>query len=161
MTEHKKSKSKSKSTDALALLKEDHRAVQKIFKEFAKAKSHDGSNKAELVKTACQELIVHTQIEEEIFYPALREAMTEHDMLDEAKVEHQLAKELVEELEDMNPDDPLYDAKFTVLGEYVNHHIKEEEGEMFPAAKKADVDLVQLGERMLELREELAQAEAA
>jgi hemerythrin-like domain-containing protein len=98
---------------------------------------------------------VHTALEEEIFYPAVREAIDDEDIMNEAAVEHETAKMLIEQLENMDSDDPNYYATFTVLGEYVKHHIKEEHGEMFPAAKKAKLDLEALAERMRSRKEEL------
>ena len=156
MSERKTKRTKAPA-DAVALLMKDHRTVQKIFRDFEKQKEGDDAAKAQMVRTACQELNIHTQIEEEIFYPALRDALKEEGkaMLDEAEVEHDSAKQLIGELERMSPGDDLYDAKFTVLGEYINHHIKEEHGEMFPMAKKTDLDLVALGEQMMRRKEEL------
>lgn len=119
--------------------------MDKLFKHFEQAKDSD---KAAIVQTTCRALTIHTQIEEELFYPALRDAGVENDLLDEAKVEHVGVKRLVGELETMEPGDELYDAKVKVLSEYVKHHVKEEETEMFPDAKKSDVDLDELGERM-------------
>jgi hypothetical protein len=98
---------------------------------------------------------VHTALEEEIFYPAVREAIDDEDIMNEAQVEHDTAKMLIEQLENMGPDDPNYHATFTVLGEYVRHHVKEEEDEMFPQATKADLDLEELGARMRERKTEL------
>jgi hemerythrin-like domain-containing protein len=154
----KSSKSKASKPDAVSLLTEDHKRVQKIFKEFEKVKDEESDEvKAEMVQTACHELTVHTQLEEEIFYPAMREGGGDEaeDLIDEATVEHASAKQLISELEGMEPGDELYDAKFTVLGEYVNHHIKEEQDEIFPKAKKAKLDLEELGEQMLQLKEQL------
>jgi hemerythrin superfamily protein len=149
-------KAQSKSTDAIDLLKEDHQKVKKAFKEFEKMDRSDGEACRELVETTCTDLRVHTTIEEEIFYPAVREAINDDDIMNEAAVEHESAKILIEQLESMEPDDPNYHATFTVLGEYVMHHVKEEEGEMFPQAKKAqDLDLAALGERMKARKEEL------
>lgn len=149
-TTNRKSKTKAKRRTsrepaALVLLKKQHQEVDKLFKRFEKAKDGD---KAEIVQTACRKLTIHAQIEEEIFYPALREAGVENDLLDEAEVEHVGVKRLVGELETMEPGEELYDAKVTVLMEYVKHHVKEEETEMFPDAKKSDVDLDALGEQM-------------
>jgi hemerythrin superfamily protein len=153
------SRQKSKSTRrssssrmpmALTLLKQDHQTVDKLFKQADKAKS---SEKANLVATICQELTVHARIEEEIFYPALRDADVESDLLDEADVEHQGIKRLVGELEAMEPGDELYDAKVTVLSEYVKHHVKEEETELFPKARKSSADLDEIGQQ-LEIRKE-------
>lgn len=148
-------KSTRRAKDAIALLTADHKKVQKMFKEFEKLGDEDQDRKAELVTTVCGELKVHATIEEEIFYPALREALEEQDLLDEAEVEHASAKELISQLESMKPGDDLYDAKFTVLGEYINHHVKEEQGEMFPKAKQADIDLAALGEEMMTRKQEL------
>jgi hemerythrin superfamily protein len=141
--------------DAIEILTEDHKKVQKIFKEFEKNKEDAGEEeKAEMVRTVCQELTIHAQIEEEIFYPALRKVI-EEDLLDEAEVEHGSAKQMIGELEKMEPGDDLYDAKFTVLGEYVNHHIKEEQKEIFPQAKKAKLDLEQLGKKLMRRKQAL------
>lgn len=144
-------------TDAITLLTQDHKAVQKIFKEFDKLKQNGGNDeeKSELVTRACQELTVHAQIEEEIFYPAVRAAIEDEDLMDEAEVEHGTAKELIAQLESMEPGNDLYDARFTVLGEYINHHVKEEQDEMFPKARKAKVDLKALGEELLTRKQEL------
>ena len=149
-------KTRSKSTAATELLKQDHAKVQKAFKEFEKMDRADAEACQQLVRTVCEDLKVHTTLEEEIFYPALREAIEDEDLLNEAAVEHETAKMLIDQLENMGPDDPNYFATFTVLGEYVKHHIKEEQGEMFPAVKRAKVDLEALGERMRARKEELA-----
>jgi flagellar hook-basal body complex protein FliE len=148
--------------DVLELLKEDHKKVNKMFEQFEKMKENEDEDqeaKQLLVETACAELTIHAQVEEELFYPALREAIDDEDMLDEAEVEHNTAKQLITELAAMQPGDELYDAKFTVLGEYVKHHVQEEEKEMFQKAKKAKLDLVamaeQVMERKMELRDEL------
>ncbi len=113
------------------------------------------AQKREIVEQICQELTVHTSIEEEIFYPAVRQAIDEPDLMDEALVEHAGAKELVAQLKGMSPDDDLYDAKVTVLGEQIDHHAGEEEDEMFPKARKAKIDLKQLGAEMAERKQEL------
>jgi hemerythrin-like domain-containing protein len=143
--------------DAVTLLTADHAKVKKLFKEFEDLKEEAGSaeDKSALVTQICNELKVHTQIEEEIFYPAVRKAIDDGDLMDEALVEHAGAKELIAQLEDMSPDDELYDAKVTVLGEQIQHHVKEEEGEMFPKAKKAKVDGAALGVQMTERKAEL------
>ena len=149
-------KSTSKAPNAIDLLKEDHEKVKKAFKEFEKMDRSDAESCRELVETVCADLRVHTTLEEEIFYPALREAIEDEDILNEAAVEHETAKMLIEQLENMEPDDPNYCATFTVLGEYVMHHVKEEEGEMFPQAKKSkELDLEALGGRMKARKEEL------
>lgn len=143
--------------DAITLRTQDHKAVQKIFKEFDKLKQNGGSveEKSELVIRACHELSIHAQIEEEIFYPAVRDGIEDDDLMDEAEVEHGSAKDLISQLESMDVRDELYDARFTVLGEYINHHVKEEQDEMFPKAKKAKIDLVALGAELAQRKEEL------
>ena len=148
-------KSKVKAGGALEMLKEDHDKVKKAFKEFEKLDREDGEAVQQLVQTVCEELKVHTTLEEEIFYPALREAIEDEDIMNEAQVEHETAKMLIEQLENMGPDDPNYHATFTVLGEYVKHHVKEEEDEMFPQARKTDLDFEELGTRMRERKQEL------
>jgi len=149
-------KSKAKTAaGAIEMLKEDHEKVKKAFKEFEKMEREDTEAMQQLVQTTCEDLKVHTTLEEEIFYPAAREAMDDEDIMNEAQVEHETAKMLIEQLENMGPDDPNYHATFTVLGEYVLHHVKEEEGEMFPQVKKTDLDLDELGSRMKQRKEEL------
>lgn len=143
--------------DAIAMLTDDHKNVKALFKEFRSLKE-DGAGedeKAAVVKQICDALTVHAAIEEEIFYPAVRAAIDDADLMDEALVEHAGAKELIAELRDMTPDEPLYDAKVTVLGEQIDHHVKEEEGEIFPKAKKAKVNTEQLGARLAARKEEL------
>lgn len=146
---------KAKHPDAIALLKEDHAKVKKAFKEFEKLDHEDTATLKELVATTCEDLKVHTALEDEIFYPAVREQIEDDDLMNEAKIEHQSATDLIEQLEKLEPDDPLYVPMFTVLAEYVRHHIEEEEGEMFPEVKKLDLDLEDLAERMTERKEEL------
>ena len=148
-------KTKAKATGAIELLKEQHDKVKKAFKEFEKLDREDTGKQQQLVQRVCEDLKVHTTLEEELFYPAAREAIDDEDILNEAQVEHETAKMLIEQLENMGPDDPNFRATFTVLGEYVMHHAKEEEGEMFPQVKKSDLDLVELGARMRARMEEL------
>jgi len=148
-------KSKAKAAGAIEMLKEDHAKVQKAFKEFEKMDREDTETMKRLVQTVCEDLKVHTSLEEEIFYPAVREAIEDEDIMNEAAVEHETAKMLIDQLENMGPDDPNYHATFTVLGEYVKHHIKEEEDEMFPQAKKTDLDFEDLAQRMKERKQEL------
>jgi hemerythrin-like domain-containing protein len=148
-------KTRSKSAAAIEMLKEDHAKVKKAFKEFENMDRSDTETCRQVVQTVCDDLKVHTTLEEEIFYPAVREAIEDEDIMNEASVEHETAKMLIEQLENMEPDDPNYYATFTVLGEYVMHHVKEEEGEMFPQAKKSDIDLEALGSRMQERKSEL------
>ena len=148
-------KSKAKAGGALEMLKEDHDKVKKAFKEFEKLDREDTEALRQLVQTVCEELKVHTTLEEEIFYPAVREAIDDEDIMNEAQVEHETAKMLIEQLENMGADDPNYHATFTVLGEYVKHHVKEEEDEMFPEAKKTDLNFEELATRMRERKTEL------
>ncbi|HET6757073.1 MAG TPA: SRPBCC family protein [Burkholderiales bacterium] len=142
--------------DAIAMLREDHEKVEALFKEFEPAK--DKRARKTIVKTACEELIVHAQIEEEIFYPAVREAIGEDDLMDEAEVEHANANQLIAELGAMKPDEHHYDTKFIVLRELVKHHVEEEEGEIFPRVKKTPLDLGRLGFQMQVRKKELQEA---
>ena len=149
-------KDSSGADDAASLLIEDHRKVQQMFEEFKKLGDEDMEEKEDLVRTACTELRIHAMLEEEIVYPALREELDEESLVDEAEVEHTVAKQLMGELEEMSPDEELYDAKFTVLGEYVNHHhIQEEEKEIFPQAKRAKVDMQALGAQIKKRKQEI------
>jgi hemerythrin superfamily protein len=149
-TSTKKDGSGAQAQDAIAMLMTDHKKVKKLFSDFDKLKE-DGSDKdkSAIVEQICNELKIHTELEEEIFYPAVRKAIDDSDLMDEALVEHAGAKDLIAQLEDASSDDDLYDAKVTVLGEQIDHHVKEEEGEMFPKAKKAKVDTEALGAAML------------
>jgi hemerythrin superfamily protein len=150
------SKSKAKQQDAIKLLMADHAEVEGLFKQFQKAKN-DGSRKGEIVEEICKALTIHSEIEEEIFYPAVRDAFAEKDetIMDEAEVEHDSIKNLVAQLEDGNLGEELFDAKVKVLREYVMHHVKEEEGKMFPKVKKTGLDLDELGIELAERKAEL------
>jgi hemerythrin superfamily protein len=148
-------KRKAKAAGAIEILKHDHDKVKKAFKEFEKMERADTEAAQQLVQTVCEDLKLHTTLEEEIFYPAVREAIDDEDLMNEAQVEHETAKVLIEQLENMGADDPNFHATFTVLGEYVTHHIKEEEGEMFPQVGKSDLDLEELGQRMKQRMQEL------
>lgn len=147
-------KSQQGTQDALALLKADHAHVKQLFKEFQGLDGKESAKKSAIVAEVCNELTVHATVEEEIFYPGIRAAV-EADQLDEAKVEHAEARGLVQQLLAMQPGDALYDATVTVLGEYVAHHVKEEEEEMFPEVAKSDIDLLALGKAIAKRREEL------
>ena len=137
---------KSKPVSAIALLMEDHEYVKKAFRAFEKM---DEEDQPALVKQVLQALKVHTRIEEQIFYPAVRKAIKDEDLMNEAEVEHDSAKVLIRQLERMKPSNPKFAATFTVLGEYVNHHVKEEESEMFPKARRARVNLKGLGAKLM------------
>lgn len=152
-TEHKTTR-RSKH-DAIKLLTDDHNKVKKMFKEFEKLHKKQEEGKEELVQQICKELTVHTQLEEEIFYPAAREAIDDDDLMNEAAVEHQAAKDLIEKIQSTSSADPMYDAMVSVLGEYVNHHIEEEQNEIFPKVEKAKMDLEELGSEIEERKEAL------
>ena len=109
---------------------------------------HESRAAQDLAAQTIAELKLHTTLEEEVFYPAVGMAIDDDDLMNEALVEHKSAKLLIQDLESMKPGDPMYAATFTVLGEYVQHHAEEEEGEMFPKARKAKVDLTALGEQI-------------
>ncbi len=159
MATRTKGKSTSKEADAVEMLKADHKAVKTLFKQFAALKDdRDDKTEAEkmaIVRKICTALTVHATIEEELFYPAVREAIGDKDLMDEALVEHAGAKELIAQLESMDATDDLFDAKVTVLGEQIDHHVAEEEGDMFPKAKRAQVDTEALGVTMAARKEEL------
>ena len=142
-----------KGPDAVALLKADHRAVEKLFGQFDKAR--DADRKKALADKICLDLRVHMQIEEEIFYPTSREFLKDEDIVDEAVVEHAAAQDLMDEIEAMQPTEDLYEAKVTVLQEQIEHHVEEEETEYFPKVKKTDMDLKAVGARMAARKEEL------
>jgi hypothetical protein len=139
---------------AVKLLKADHREVEGWFDEYEQLEKD--SEKLELFNKIALALKVHTKIEEEIFYPESR-GEVEDDLLDEAYVEHDSAKKMIAEIEAMKPSDEFYDAKVKVLGEYVKHHVKEEEqpGGVFAQAKKGDEDLDAMGERLKARKEQL------
>ncbi|MDO1560227.1 hemerythrin domain-containing protein [Brevundimonas sp. 2R-24] len=147
--------------DALRLLAADHRKVEDLFEQFEKARGAE--KKGELARQICTELKIHAELEERIFYPAVR-GKIEADLLDEAYVEHDGAKVLIQEIEAGEPDEAFYDAKVKVLSEQIEHHVKEEERQedsMFAQVRKADVDLEALGQQMWSLKQELmAEAEA-
>lgn len=148
----------SKQKDACDLLDADHKAVTKMFKEYEALVEAGGNTQQKrrvLAEKICNELSVHTQIEEEIFYPPLRKALKDKMMFDEAEVEHTSAKALIAEIQQMEPSDPLFDAKVVVLGEYVEHHVKEERKEMFPDARESRVDLVGMRETLQARKDEL------
>jgi hemerythrin-like domain-containing protein len=149
-----------KTVDAIELLKEDHKVVQDMFKEFKKLHEakEEGSEemKQELMDSVCAALKIHTQIEEEIFYPAAREALEdEEDLMNEAEVEHTGAEDLIADIEDGSASDPMTCARFMVLSEQIDHHVKEEHEEMFPKLRKADFDAAAVGEEMAQRKAEL------
>jgi hemerythrin superfamily protein len=146
----------AKSQDAIALLKKDHDEVKAMFKEYEGLGDRAFASKQKLAEKICLELTKHATAEEEIFYPAVRGASEEsEDLVDEATVEHASAKDLIAQISTMDPHDDLYDAKVKVLGEYIDHHVKEEEQEMFPKAKKSGLDLAELGEQIQARKDEI------
>ncbi len=152
--------------DACTLLDADHKAVKKMFKDYeelasSKAKSAE-QKKLDLAREICQELTVHATIEEEIFYPALRAVMKDTDLLAEAEVEHASAKDLIAQIEAADSADETFDAKVKVLGEYIDHHVKEERNEIFPKARAArGLDLVAMREELQTRKDALMTAELA
>lgn len=149
-----KSNGRSRPMDAIQLLKADHRAVEDLFEKFESAKG--GGAKQRIANQICMELIVHAQIEEEIFYPGVKDAVDE-EIYTEAHVEHDGAKVLIAEILSGDPDDEFYDASVKVLSEQIKHHVKEEEQRdgMFAQAKQGDVDLVALGEQLAQRKADL------
>jgi len=130
--------------NAIAVLTADHDRVLELFDRFTRIKSN-GPQKAHLVERICDELELHTRVEEELFYRSVREVIDDADLMDEAVVEHASAKALIEQLRGMKPGDGRYDAIVTVLGEYVKHHVREEQDVMFPKVRATDLDLLALG----------------
>jgi hypothetical protein len=146
----------NKPKDAIALLTADHDEARALFNKFEELGERAYATKKKIASDVCNALTVHAQIEEEIFYPALRSQGKEfQDLLDEAEVEHAGAKDLIAQIKAMDPEDDLYDAKVKVLGEQIDHHATEEEDEMFPKTRKTKLDLVALGEQLLARKEEL------
>ena len=135
------------------MLKADHKLVSGLFEEFEKTRSD--ARKTSIVAKICRELTVHTQIEEEIFYPAVKAAMKDKALVPEATVEHAAVKDLIAAVEGKAPYGEMYDAKVKVMGEFVKHHVKEEEKEMFPKARKTKLDMQALGAQMAIRKEEL------
>lgn len=144
----KSERTAAKPADAIKLLKDDHKEVKTYFKQYETLE--DDAERRALADKICTALTVHATVEEEIFYPAVREAIDDDDLLDEAEVEHASAKQLIAEIQAMDVNDRLFDAKVTVLGEYIDHHVEEEETEMFPETRESDLDLKALGAQMAE-----------
>ena len=142
----------TRQMDAIKLLKQDHREVERLVQEFEKARS---PRKAQIAEEICRMLTVHATIEEEIFYPAARDALKEEDLVEEAEVEHQSAKDLIAQIQGTTPDDDKFEARVKVLGEYVKHHVREEEKEMFPQLQKRKIDLQALGEQLMQRKQQL------
>lgn len=139
--------------EATALLRADHKLVSDLFGEYDTTRT--ASKKMQIVSRICAELSVHAQVEEEIFYPAVKAALKDKELIPEATVEHATLKDLIAQIENVQPDGEMFDAKVKVLSEYVKHHVKEEQNEIFPKAKASNVDLLQLGARIAARKEEL------
>ena len=155
-------KAAASQPDALEFLKSQHREVEDLFKQFEKLGDEGPSEEKEpIVRMACEKLTVHASIEEEIFYPAAREVEDAESLLNEAEVEHNTAKDLIATLDSMDASDPMFSATFTVLSEYIKHHVKEEEGELFTKVKKSDLDLDALGQELAAQADELMSAQEA
>jgi len=142
--------------DAVAMLKADHKRVSGLFEQFEKSRAT--STKKKLVSEICMELTVHTTLEEDIFYPAVKAALRDKELVPEANVEHATVKDLIAQVKDVEPGGEEYDAKVKVMSEYVKHHVKEEQNEMFPKAQTTKLDMVALGKRMAERKAELLAA---
>ncbi len=152
------SKSKSvngatKAQDATALLRADHKKVSELFAQYESTRST--SKKRGLVEQICNELTVHAQVEEEIFYPAVKQALKDKELVPEATVEHATLKDLIAQVQGVEPDGEMFDAKIKVMSEYVKHHVKEEQNEMFKKAKATKLDMLQLGEQIAARKQEL------
>jgi hemerythrin superfamily protein len=149
----------SSEEDAIALLRADHDKVEDLFTSFDEVKfGRDHPAKEKLVRDLCSEFRVHSAIEEEIFYPAVRSEIADDDLMNEAQVEHEGARRLVTELETMEAADEMLNAKMHVLCAYIKHHVREEEQDMFPKVRETGIDLRALGARMTKRKRELVDA---
>ncbi len=144
----------TKTRDATALLKADHQLVASLFADYEITNSTN--KKKQLVEQICKKLSIHAQVEEKFFYPAVQKALKDHELVPEATVEHATLKDLIAQVKDIEPDGDMYDAKIKVLSEYVKHHVKEEESEMFPEAKSTKLNLMELGAQITQRKAELA-----
>lgn len=143
------------SNPVLTMLKADHKKVNALFAEFKEATSR---KQQDIARTVIQELEIHAGLEEELIYPAIREGIDDDELMNEANEEHQLVHVLIADLKKLKPSDDTFKAKFTVLGELIKHHVKEEEGEMFPQAQKAEIDWEKLHAEVMERKEQLMAA---
>jgi hemerythrin superfamily protein len=151
-----KKRTPAKPKDAIAILKADHKAVDELFKQYEKTRSE--VKKTRLVAQICKELSVHAQVEEEIFYPAVKAALKDHELVPEATVEHATLKDLIAQVEGKRPEGEMFDAKIKVMSEYVKHHVKEEQNQMFPKAKATRLDMLALGASINARKQELLAA---
>jgi len=141
------------SEDAISILREDHRRADDLFRQFDKARGD--LQRSDLAQRICVELLIHGRVEDEIFYPALREALGEDDLMDEADIEHAIAAKLIADILSMQPREGHHGALVKVLGEYVRHHVKEEQNRMFSKAREARLDMRALGQQIIERKKEL------
>jgi len=142
--------------EATAMLRADHKLVSELFEQYEKSRSP--AKKKELVTQICKELTVHAQVEEEIFYPAVKAALKDHELIPEASVEHATLKDLIAQVEGLEPDGEMFDAKIKVMSEYVKHHVKEEQNEIFPKARATRLDMTELGAQISARKQELMAA---
>lgn len=142
-----------KTLEATRLLRADHKLVNELFEQFESTRS--AAKKQALASEICKELTIHAQIEEEIFYPAVKKALKDKTLIPEATVEHETLKYLIAQIQSEAPNGEVYDAKVKVLAEYVKHHVKEEQNEIFPMVKESKLDLVELGAQLARRKEEL------
>jgi len=143
--------------EATAMLRADHKVVSALFEQYATSRAQ--GKKKEIVARICLELTVHAQLEEEIFYPAFKQALKDKQLEPEARVEHATLKDLIAQVKDIEPDGEMFDAKIKVLSEYVKHHVKEEQNEMFLKAKASKkLDLIAIGAQMAARKEQLLSA---
>lgn len=143
----------SKQNNAIALLEADHKVVNALFKKYEKLSQN--KEKKEIVTKICHELNIHAQVEEEIFYPQFKKALHDSELIPEATVEHATLKDLIAQVEGKEPDGEMFDAKIKVMSEYVKHHVKEEEEEIFPKAKKSSLNLEKIGSEISNRKAEL------
>ena len=146
---------KQKAPSAIELLKQDHDYVKQAYRQFEKMDQEDLPALKALVDEVCKALEAHTKVEEEILYPAVRRAIDDEDLMEEAEIEHDSARTLIKRLKRMRPSDPAYAPSFTVLCEYVLHHVKEEETEMFPKAQRRKLNLQLLGRKIMDRKMKL------
>ena len=146
---------KKQTQDALTLLISEHKQVKSMFQKFESLNGNAREDKKKIADAICHMLTAHSQIKEEIFYPQVGKVISENSLMDEAKTELASAKDLIAQIKAMNADDHLYDEKVKVLSEQVNQHIREEQSELFPKVRQANIDLFELGEEMIERKEKI------
>ena len=144
------------SQDAIALLKSDHKEAKELFDEYEKKKDHaSDEQKMDIAREVCGALLIHMEIEEKIFYPRVRPKIDDNDLMNEAEVEHEGAKDLIRQIGELKPSDPMFDAKIKVLGEQIEHHVEEEETDMFPKVRRSGIDLDALGAELLAAKNQM------